>query len=167
MFHLYVRKLKRGILAIGRLASLALLASHGGCEGPDSVPAQPIFPADYRTTFVEVRDCRLSNEHAATIRIWANDVGVAAYLARAAVLPEGSIIVKEEFEGLDCSNDAELAFWSVMKKEAAGFDADANDWRFQEISAPNRAVTLDTKATCIRCHVEPECLMFDLMCAEP
>jgi hypothetical protein len=154
----------------GRLTAsigAALLICCAGC--PQEPPAGPdiIFPADYRTTFTEVRDCRNSVEHAATIRVWVNAIGAEAYFADENPLPVGTIVVKEEFAGGGCDDDADLAIWSVMRKEAAGFDPDANDWRFQEVSSPGRTITLDDKATCIACHDEPECVARDFMCTAP
>ncbi len=155
------------LVALGA-APFIFLLSIGAClPAPPNGGGEPIFPADYRSTFVEVRDCRLSIEHASTVRIWVNDVGADAYLAEESTLPEGTVVVKEEFAGADCSNDADLLIWSVMRKEPAGFDAEARDWRFQEVAAPSRRITIEGKATCIVCHTVPECLDRDLMCTEP
>lgn len=145
------------------LAGAVGLFALSGC--PTQPGAQPIFPADYRATFTLVRDCRNSIEHGATIRVWVNDIGAAAYLANQSPLPVGTIVLKEEFVGTDCETDGELEFWSVMRKEAAGFDAEDADWRFQEVGAPDRDVRLDSKVTCIDCH--RECESRDYMCTEP
>ena len=160
------RRQRESMLALGASAALfALFAA--GCPQAAPGDAELIFPANYRTTFVEVRDCRNSIEHGATIRVWVNEVGANAYQADQDPLPVGTVVVKEEFGGDDCSNDDDLMFWSVMRKEPAGFDEQARDWRFQEVSAPGRTVTLDGKSTCISCHLAPECLARDLMCTEP
>lgn len=156
----------QGILAAGTLGMMMLAI---GCPGTADPPVEGdvIFPANYRDTFTMVRDCRNSVEHGATIRVWVNDLGVAGYLADAGTLPEGTIVVKEEFAGGGCDNDEDLQFWSVMRKEPAGFDPGANDWRFQETASPDRRITLDDKSTCISCHTAEECIPRDLMCTLP
>jgi len=143
----------------------ALLIGYG-CT-PQVPTVEPIFPADYRSSFTVVRDCRNSVEHAATIRVWVNSIGVDAYLADANPLPEGTIVVKEEFGSATCEDDNDLIRWSVMQKETAGFDPQVRDWRFQEVASPSRTVTQNTKDSCVSCHVQPECLARDLMCTEP
>ncbi|NOT00758.1 MAG: hypothetical protein HOP29_09030 [Phycisphaerales bacterium] len=142
-----------------------------GCAPPTDdgggVDAVPVFPNDYRATYRLVRDCRGSIEHAATIRVYVNEIGADAYLADANPLPLGTVVVKEEFVGTGCDNDEELAVWSAMLKREPGFDSADGDWQWQEVIAPNRRVRLDDKTTCIQCHREPECLKRDLMCAIP
>jgi hypothetical protein len=128
---------------------------------------EPIFPADYRTTFSEVRNCRDSIEHGGVaVRVYVNAIGAEAYLAEENPLPVGTIVVKEEFDGVDCSNDDELAIWSVMAKQEEGFDPEAADWRYQEAASPSRNVTINSKTTCIECHSAEECLLRDYMCTE-
>jgi hypothetical protein len=159
---------RRLALSAGALALTALLGCPMQTQEPDPEPEpEPIFPANYRDTYTEVRDCRNSTEHGATIRVWVNDVGAAAYRADENPLPVGTIVVKEEFVGADCGDDDDLMFWSVMRKEAPGFDAADADWRFQEVGAPNRNVRLDNKVTCIDCHREPDCVARDYMCTDP
>lgn len=155
-----------GLLSAGTLGMIVLTL---GCPGPTTPPpaADVIFPANYREAFTLVRDCRNSIEHGSTIRVWVNDVGAEGYLADASPLPEGTIVVKEEFDGGVCDNDADLSFWSAMRKEPAGFDPGANDWRFQEVSGPSRRITLDDNATCIGCHTYEACIPRDLMCTLP
>jgi len=146
------------------------LASVGCPAAPTPPPdgdADVIFPENYRTAFTLVRDCRNSVEHEAQIRVYVNAVGAADYLADAATLPEGTMVVKEEFAPGGGCDDADLEFWSAMRKEAAGFDEAASDWRFQEVSAPVRAITTDDNATCLECHFDPACLVRDLMCTAP
>jgi hypothetical protein len=141
-------------------------AANDNASANDNAAAEPIFAANYRTTYTLVRDCRNSIEHGATIRVYANDVGATAYLAEAETMPVGSILVKEEFTGIDCDNDMELVYWAVMKKEAPGYDPEDNDWRFQESGAPDRRITIDGKASCIECHRATECVERDYMCTE-
>src|SRR6188768_2381652 len=79
------------------------------CNAPNGCPPEeptPVFPANYRDTYSEVRNCRFSIEHGGvTIRVLANDVGRQPYLDDANPLPVGSIIVKEEFAGSSCDDE--------------------------------------------------------------
>lgn len=131
---------------------------------PTAAPT-PIFPAAYRQTYTEVRNCRPSVEHGGvSIRVLANPVAVQPYLDNENPLPVGSIIIKEEFSGPDCA-DNELVRWRVMRKEAPGFDPDDGDWSWQWVNA-DRSVFLNDKATCIGCHARPACVARDRMCTE-
>ena len=166
------RQPRRLTLQMGGLVMLLSLgcsmpAADGNDNDNTSGRAEPFFPANYREAFTEVRDCRNSIGHSATIRVYVNAIGVEAYLADANPLPEGTIVVKEEFGGTACSDDADLVFWRAMMKESAGFDPGDGDWRWQMVSAPDRDVLLDTKATCIACHSSPDCVARDYMCTVP
>lgn len=132
---------------------------------PTVAGVEPVFPADYRATFTEVRDCRSSIEHGGVnIRVLVNPIAVDPYLSEVNPLPRGSIVVKEEFSGPDCK-DADLVRWRAMRKEAEGFDPQDADWHWQWVN-PDRSVLLDDKSTCIGCHVRPACTARDYMCTE-
>lgn len=124
----------------------------------------PIFPADYRDSYTLVRDCRNSVAHGGVaIRVYANDIAARPYLDGANPLPEGSIVVKEEFSGLGCDNDDELVRWRPMRKEEPGFDPEDGDWHWQWVDRGGQ-VRFNDKTTCISCHVAPDCLARDHMC---
>jgi hypothetical protein len=149
-----------GAVAVNELIA-AVNAALNGC------PLEPIFPADYRDTFVEVRDCRNSVEHGSvSIRVLVNPESAAAYQRNENPLPVGTIVVKEEFDAPDCSNDADLVRWRPMRKEAPGFDPDDGDWAWQWVDAPARSVRFNDKASCIGCHRAEACLLRDYMCTE-
>ncbi|MDX2170234.1 MAG: cytochrome P460 family protein [Deltaproteobacteria bacterium] len=149
-----------GAVTVNELIA-AVNAALTGC------PIEPIFPANYRDTFVEVRDCRNSVEHGSvSIRVLVNPESAAAYQRNENPLPLGTTVVKEEFDGPDCSNDAELVRWRPMRKEAPGFDPDDGDWAWQWVDAPSRSVRFNDKATCIGCHRAEACLARDYMCTE-
>jgi hypothetical protein len=129
---------------------------------------EPIFPADYRDTYVEVRGCRSSIEHGGvSIRVFASPGAATPYLQDQNPFPEGSVLVKEEFDAPDCSNDVDLVRWRAARKEAPGFDPEDADWHWQFVLA-DRTVADDTKTTCTTssCHREPPCLARDYMCTE-
>jgi len=148
-----------GLVAINELVA-AVNATLNGC------PIEPIFPANYRDTYSIVRDCRLSIEHGGVmIRVWADPTSAQAYLDEENPLPIGAVVVKEEFEGVDCLTDSELVRWRPMRKEAPGFDPEHGDWAWQWVEA-DRSVLLNDKTTCIGCHLDPECVARDYMCTE-
>lgn len=171
-----------GQVAVSELVA-AVNAALNGCppEGTPTASAaptptatlglEPIFPADYRETFTEVRDCRLAIEHGGVmIRVLANDVAAEPYRREQNPLPVGSIVIKEEYDGVDCSNEAELFRWTAMRKEAPGFDPEDADWNWQRVDAPSRGVTCSTKDCpgfpCVGCHRAPACVARDYMCTE-
>jgi hypothetical protein len=149
------------------LGALTLCAL--GCPSvpPPDDGSSLLIPENYRSTFVEVRGCRSSSAHPAMVRVWVNSIGAAAYMADDNPMPVGSIVIKEEFAGTDCSNDADLTLWSIMGKEPAGFDTTGRDWHFQQVTAPDRTIFREGNSTCIACHTAPECTARDLMCTEP
>ncbi len=62
--------------------------------------------------------------------------------------PVGATSIKEQFD----ANGMLVAF-TVMTKQAAGYDTDNNDWYYENI-APDRTVTAEgAQAGCISCHV--------------
>src|SRR5215468_2107523 len=128
----------------------------------------PIFPADYRDSYFEVRNCRLGIEHGGVmIRVLANSIGAEPYKRLQNPLPVGSIVVKEEYDGVGC-DDADLVRWSAMRKESRGFDSQDGDWHWQRVDAPSRHVMCDDKNcpafNCINCHRNPACVARDYMC---
>src|SRR5512139_1382746 len=119
-----------GSVSISELIA-AVNVALAGCPvvTPTAIPTatptggvDPIFPADYRDTFIEVRDCRLGIEHGGVnIRVLANPIAAEPYLRDQNPLPQGSVVVKEEYEGGDCRNAGDLVRWRAMRKEAPGF----------------------------------------------
>lgn len=140
---------------------------NGSGNGDGDDPASMVFPADYRASYRLVRDCRLSSSHPSMIRVWVNEIGADAYLANDNPLPEGTVVIKEEYGGTSCDADTELVSWAVMGKQAAGFDPEDGDWSWHRVVAPDRRILTDTKAGCVSCHRAPECLERDLMCTLP
>jgi sugar lactone lactonase YvrE len=129
-------------------------------EGPD-----PILPADYLTSYIEVRDCRFSQEHGGVyIRVLTNPEAATAYRENANPLPAGTVVVKEEYS--DGCESADLVRWRVMRKEPPGFDSGDGDWHWQMLT-PRREVVEDVKDSCISCHRQLECRERDYMCTLP
>ena len=136
-----------------RSISLLLALFAVGCPAPPSV--EPVFPADYASSYTEVRDCRRSPEHdLAYIRVLASEDAREVYQTRTGDFPEGAVVLKEEHADADCTD---LTGWAVMRREGG-------DWRWQEValsaaraaplsafSAACRARTIELMRTNSRC----------------
>ena len=86
--------------------------------------------------------------HGAILRTFSNDIAFDALSAKAFPLPEGAIIVKENY-----TPDGELAAITVMQK-IAGFNPAGGDW-FWAKYAPDGAVQASGKVGgCIGCHAQ-------------
>lgn len=123
---------------------------------------EPLFPASYTASYVEVRNCRASSDHDLHhIRVLAEPAIAAVYQARTDAFPVGAVIVKEEYDFSDDTCSDELTWWTVMKKTDAG-------WTWQRV-APDRSVLSENDSRCIGCHAM--CGMppdgFDGTCAMP
>ena len=123
-----------------------------GCPGPDTPPIDPIFPADYASTYTEVRDCRQSGDHELHIvRVLADPVALAAYSMRDRPFPEGATVIKEEYDFGDTRCEGEVLEWTVMRKLPTGSSPDTLDWTWQTVD-PMRTVLDQNELRCIGCH---------------
>lgn len=140
---------------VARAAGLFLLASLAwGCPPAGT---EPVFPADYAASYVEVRDCRRSPEHdLAFIRIVTSPDAAPVYEARAGTFAEGAVIVKEEFADPACSM---LEGYTVMARERGA-------WRWQEVTAGRVVLDDGTPPRCVGCHSSCE-MGFEQTCALP
>jgi hypothetical protein len=133
-----------------------------GCNGEGE---QPFFPEDYAATYQEVRDCRRSGDHDLNfIRILASPEAFEPYEGRSLPFPVGAVVLKPEYADDGCQD---LVGYTVMRKEAAGFDPMSSDWSWQRVSADRKPQAFE-EARCIGCHrtcVEPS--GYDLTCADP
>lgn len=142
--------------------------------GPEDPPAPTsLVPADYASTFVEVRGCRMTSEHTATtpglvvshIRVLTNPEAATPYRTHAPQLPVGTLVIKEEYADPSCSR---LRAWTVMRKEAPGYDPMRNNWRWQRVRASDRAVLVDGRVeSCASCHAAAACRARDWQCTVP
>ena len=122
------------------------------CSDNEEPAPPPLFPADYAASYVQVRDCRVSSEHEITpVRVLAEPAAAAAYMGRDADFPEGSILIKEEYDYADRACTGEIVQFTVMQREAAGSATDQLDWRWQKVSAA-RAVISENEPRCANCH---------------
>jgi hypothetical protein len=157
----------RRLLLMGALGALVpgLAACPGGPEpSPDAALGPSLLPADYRQRFVEVRDCRSSVEHLGFIVIKTEPGVVAAYNQGPYPLAAGTLIIKEEFSDRGCQVPTG---WTLMQKQAAGYDDRWGDWLWQRLDATGRVLEDGKVARCGSCHALPACRARDFACAEP
>jgi hypothetical protein len=161
----------RRLLLVLTLPVLAVTAA--GCPGggqmvADAALGPSLLPeaADYAARFVEVRDCRQSVEHLGYIRITVARGQEAAYERGPYPLPEGTLIVKEEFPLSDRGCTARTG-WTVMRKQPPGYDADHGDWQWQRLDAGGQVIEDGRVPRCASCHARASCKARDFACAEP
>lgn len=129
--------------------ALLLLLSFACDGGEEDVP---FFPADYLTTYTEVRNCRSSGDHDLNfIRILTDPPSTAPYMNRDAPIPVGSVVVKEEFEFGDSTCEGPIKQWTVMKRLAAGASPSTLDWTWQQVD-PDRSIVGVDIPRCYGCH---------------
>jgi hypothetical protein len=125
------------------------LAACGGGGGQET----KLFPADYDTTYVQVRPCRASADHDLNNVTVLVDPGARdAYVLRDRPFPVGSVVLKAEYDFGDGSCTGPLKLWTVMVKLPDGSAPAALDWHWQKVDA-GRIVTTDNEPRCYGCHV--------------
>jgi hypothetical protein len=146
---------------------LATLAGTTGCGGESS--AEPVFPADWETALVEVRDCRLSAEHDLEyVRLFISPAW-AEHFDRCVVpggdcdepFGEGALLVKPQYADPECS---ELVRLSVSLREEPASAPGPDGWRWQEATADGTVILDGAPEGCTRCHEACDD-NYDLRCA--
>ncbi len=151
---------ERGAAALGLLLAL-------GCGAEPAAPpvVQSLLPGDYDARFVQVRDCRDSNDHDLNRILVKVEAGLQERYERGPYpFPVGTVIVKEEFADPGC---AQRVGWTLMYKEAPGYDARFGDWRWQRLDAAGNVKEDGKLARCAGCHAVASCRARDFACAEP
>lgn len=134
-----------------RLSMIALLGLVAPACGDDA-GSEPLFGEDYAATFSEVRDCRPSGDHDLNnIRVLASAEVAGPYLNRDAPIPEGGLLLKEEYDFGDVDCTGEIKQWTVMQRRATGSSSDTLDWGWQRVDW-NRNVVTEDEPRCIGCH---------------
>jgi hypothetical protein len=147
----------RSLLVAVVLALVAGACSDDDGGGTDAAPPDaapdPLFPADYASSWTQVRDCRSSSSHDFhLIVIWADPQAASPYLDRDADFPVGSVVLKEEFDLGDTECTGDIVQWTVMKRlEAGSAPAEQLDWFWQKVD-DNRQVVSQNEARCFGCH---------------
>ncbi len=109
----------------------------------------PEFPADYATTYTEVRNCRSSSDHDLhRIRVLAAPEAIGAYTTRMTPFPVDSIVLKAEYDFGDTDCTGPVIEWTVMQKLGTPEDL---GWVWQRVAA-DRSVTTQNDSLCITCH---------------
>jgi hypothetical protein len=118
--------------------------------GDDPPPEDAPFPADYRSTYREVRDCRGSGDHELNnIRVLADPSAVGPYEMRNAPFPEGSIVLKEEYDFADTACSGAIKQWTLMIRDSAA--SSSLGWQWYEVGA-DRRITETNTPRCYGCH---------------
>ncbi len=84
--------------------------------------------------------------HGMLLSTYLNPVAEEAMKNKPGVMPEGAIIVKENYKP-----NKTLAAITIMKKQP-GFDADHNDWFWAKYGPDGKVLAAGTPAGCISCH---------------
>lgn len=138
------------VLAALVLAALALQScadDGGGGGGPE-----PLFAADYATSFTEVRSCRSSTEHELNnIRVLADPAALAPYRDRQADFPEGALVLKEEYGFADSTCSGEVIRWTLMARLGSGSSPETLGWYWQDVDGARRVVS-ENDSRCVGCH---------------
>lgn len=142
-----------GRLLLG--ASLFVGACSGDDDGdqPDADAAPPVFPEDYRDSYVFARDCRKSASHDLNfIIVWASPDAADIYIPQEGVMPVGSVLLKEEYDLADTLCEDEVVRRSVMKKLEPGATApELFDYYWASYEADG-SLRNENDSRCYGCH---------------
>ncbi len=136
------------------------------CDQNVSPVPDTILPMDYRSTYAQVRGCRRSVDHDLRhIMVLTNPIATEVYRNGPYPFPAGSMVVKEEYLDQSCRA---LAGWTLMRKEAAGYDPAFGDWRWQKVDRERKVVADGKIETCRSCHAsQVSCRSRDFTCTDP
>jgi hypothetical protein len=140
------------------LLSLLLM---DGCFKQDKGRTSEILPPDYQTSFSTARGCRpIQGHQGSSIAVMTNAAAAAAYSSGSYPLPQGSVIAAVESDRSDCSN---VTGFTVMFKEAAGYNPVAGDWHWQRLDDQHDVLDDGRVQSCIGCHAS--CSSYDYTCS--
>jgi hypothetical protein len=133
-----------------------------GCGDGGPEPARGL-PADYER-YVEVRDCRNSVDHGLTfIRVLVRDDLVRMYEAGPAPFPEGTVVVKAQYQDSRCQ---QLTGYTTVRKQAPGYFPAGSDWLWSDLDRDGRVSESGRMQQCAACH-QGCAASRDRMCADP
>lgn len=94
--------------------------------------------------------------HGTVVRIYVNDVALEAANSFEGELPEGSMIVKENYTGTDPSDPGTLDALTIMYK-VDDFNPDAGDWFWVKAKPDGSQIDAEGAVDgCIGCHSQPD-----------
>jgi hypothetical protein len=134
-------------VAILCLAAVALSLSVGAALGRKKKPVG----ADYKSyTPMSASLFKSESHQKRLVMIYANGVGLEAYKAKAGPMPEGTVIVKENFEDAG-GKPGKLLELSVMQKLAKGASPATGDWYFATLNSAGK-LDKENPKECAECH---------------
>lgn len=124
-----------------------LVACSSSSETPD-------FPADYKSSYTEVRNCRLSIDHDGEyVRVLASPSALAPYMNRTDPFPDGAVVVKEQYARTDSTCSGAIQDYSVMMRVENGTAPLLPQWDWQHVDANRNVLSEDIKR-CTSCHAD-------------
>src|SRR5687767_8918818 len=112
-----------------------ILLALGACGDDDGPAREPLFPAGYASTFVEVRNCRRSADHELNyIRVVADPSARGTYVDRMGLFAAGATLVKEEYDFADDTCSGEIVQWATIQRLPLDSSLPTLDWRWQRVS---------------------------------
>lgn len=150
------------LAAVKTAILLSLLAACSG-EPETEETTVAFWPQTVETSWIEVRDCRLSPaEHDGYhIRVVAPEQDAHGYLEAEYPFQEGASFVKLEYSDESCT---ELARISGMKKLAPGEAPEYLDWHWVRTDPSGRSLGVRERS-CAGCH--RACDQRDYTCTDP
>lgn len=150
------------------VAGLVACSGDDGGSGPPPTPVEPYFPDNFRATYVEVRDCRLTLEHAdngaVNVQVFASPECATQYQAGTYPMPQGAVLVKPMWSDGGCS---QLVGYVVMRKGPPGTAPNFGDWEWQEVNAAGEVLSTGVQSACLTCHADVDCVNRDFTCTDP
>jgi len=124
-----------------------LLFAIAGCEV--QVDPNAFFPQDYKTSMTQLGACRVSSTHSDPYyQLHITTTSKDAFNG-GMDLPEGTVLVKTQYNDKDCTD---FSRWTVMKKQATGFDSTSFDWEWQNVDGQGQIAEEGKLGYCKNCH---------------
>jgi hypothetical protein len=130
-----------------RLSACVLAAAAGAMCAQVDLPDgdKSVLPSDYKATWVEVRDCESSIEHAPFyVRVRTAPDLADVYRSGPYPFPTGALIVKEQYRDARC---VQLDGYTAMKRQGDG-------WRWYSLDMNGRVRDPGNVARCQSCHAD-------------
>jgi hypothetical protein len=145
------------------LALLSTIALHA-CAQVDSPLPDAVVPSDYKMTFTQVRDCRASIDHGlVSVVVRVRSDLAAAYREGPYPMPEGALVVKEQYRDSQCQD---LTGYTAMRKEKGGYFPAGGDWQWFTLDTYGTVLQKGKVGSCASCHTTCGAAR-DRLCTEP